>query len=100
MGRPKRLYPYPKRDGRLVSVQFSLNGEANSILFGQTPKLGKLGDQIRGHISELGDGYVNRVTDIVNVGDQIEVEVINVDDRGKIKLSRKAVLQPSGSARS
>jgi len=52
------------------------------------------------HISELGDGYVNRVTDIVNVGDQIEVEVINVDDRGKIKLSRRAVLQPSGSARS
>jgi polyribonucleotide nucleotidyltransferase len=52
------------------------------------------------HISELGDGYVNRVTDIVNVGDQIEVEVINVDDRGKIKLSRRAVLQPSGGARS
>ena len=49
------------------------------------------------HISELGDGYVNKVTDIVSVGDQIEVEVINVDDRGKIKLSRRAVLQPAAA---
>jgi polyribonucleotide nucleotidyltransferase len=48
------------------------------------------------HISELDDGYVDRVTDVVNVGDEIEVEIINVDDRGKIKLSRKAVLQPAG----
>jgi polyribonucleotide nucleotidyltransferase len=47
------------------------------------------------HISELEEGYVNRVTDVVNVGDQIEVVIINVDDRGKIKLSRKALLQPA-----
>jgi polyribonucleotide nucleotidyltransferase len=47
------------------------------------------------HISELDEGYVDRVTDVVNVGDTLEVEVINVDDRGKIKLSRKAVLQPA-----
>jgi predicted RNA-binding protein with RPS1 domain len=33
------------------------------------------------------------------VGDSLEVEVINVDDRGKIKLSRRAVLQPSGGSR-
>ena len=51
------------------------------------------------HISELGDGYVNKVTDIVNMGDEIEVEVINVDDRGKVKLSRRAVLQPAGGER-
>ena len=46
------------------------------------------------HVSELADGYVDRVTDVVNVGDQVEVVIINVDDRGKIKLSRKAALQP------
>jgi len=37
---------------------------------------------------------VDKVTDVVNVGDQVEVVIINVDDRGKIKLSRKAALQP------
>jgi polyribonucleotide nucleotidyltransferase len=45
------------------------------------------------HISELADGYVDRVTDVVNVGDEIEVVIINVDDRGKIKLSRKAAVE-------
>jgi len=44
------------------------------------------------HVSELDVGYINRVIDVVQVGDPIEVEIINVDDRGKIKLSRKAVL--------
>jgi len=45
------------------------------------------------HISELDEGYVDKVTDVVNVGDQVEVVIINVDDRGKIKLSRKAAMQ-------
>ncbi len=44
------------------------------------------------HISELDDGYVSSVTDIVNVGDTIKVKVIKVDDQGRIKLSRKALL--------
>jgi polyribonucleotide nucleotidyltransferase len=54
------------------------------------------GDEGLCHISELDDGYVDRVTDVVNVGDEIEDEINNVDDRGTIKLSRKAVLQPAG----
>ncbi|HTF86914.1 MAG TPA: polyribonucleotide nucleotidyltransferase [Planctomycetota bacterium] len=48
------------------------------------------------HISELDVGYINRVIDVVQVGDPIEVEIINVDDRGKIKLSRKAILLSRG----
>jgi polyribonucleotide nucleotidyltransferase len=47
------------------------------------------------HISELGEGFIDQVTDVVNVGDEIEVEIINVDDRGKIKVSHKAVIAPS-----
>ena len=45
------------------------------------------------HISELADGYVKNVTDVVKVGDEIKVKVINVDDQGRIKLSRKAILR-------
>ncbi|MCP5023428.1 MAG: polyribonucleotide nucleotidyltransferase [bacterium] len=48
------------------------------------------------HISELADGFVGAVTDEVNVGDEIEVEIIAVDDRGRIKVSRKAVQAGSG----
>jgi polyribonucleotide nucleotidyltransferase len=36
---------------------------------------------------------VSQVTDVVDVGAELEVVVINVDDRGKIKLSHKAAKQ-------
>ena len=45
------------------------------------------------HISELADGFVKSVEDVVKIGDMIKVKVINVDDNGRIKLSRKAVLR-------
>jgi polyribonucleotide nucleotidyltransferase len=44
------------------------------------------------HISELAEGYVKSVADVVRIGDTIKVKVINIDDQGRIKLSRKAVL--------
>ncbi|HEX8218174.1 MAG TPA: polyribonucleotide nucleotidyltransferase [Chloroflexia bacterium] len=44
------------------------------------------------HISELADYRVERVEDVVNIGDEINVMVIDVDRQGKISLSRKAVL--------
>jgi polyribonucleotide nucleotidyltransferase len=43
------------------------------------------------HISELAEGFVDSVSDVVVMGEELEVVVINVDDRGKVKLSRKAV---------
>lgn len=50
------------------------------------------------HISELADGYVKNVADVVKVGDFIRVKVINVDEQGRIKLSRKAVLKEEAAA--
>lgn len=44
------------------------------------------------HISELSQGYVKSVTDEVKVGDVVKVKVINVDENGRIKLSRKALI--------
>ncbi|MFO0893873.1 MAG: polyribonucleotide nucleotidyltransferase [Phycisphaerales bacterium] len=44
------------------------------------------------HISELAAGYVKSVTDEVRVGDMVKVKVINVDENGRIKLSRKALM--------
>lgn len=44
------------------------------------------------HISELSDTFVKTVTDIVKIGDMIEVKVIAVDDQNRVKLSRKALL--------
>ena len=44
------------------------------------------------HISELAEKRVNKVTDILKEGDQVRVKVLEIDQRGKIRLSRKAVL--------
>jgi len=45
------------------------------------------------HISELADYRVGKVEDIVKVGDEITVKVIDIDNTGRIKLSRRAVLE-------
>ena len=44
------------------------------------------------HISEIDINRVERVEDVLNVGDEIEVKVVNVDRDGKIRLSRKVLL--------
>ena len=48
------------------------------------------------HISELRPERVEKTNDIVNVGDEVKVKLIGIDDRGKIKLSMKAVNQDTG----
>jgi len=45
------------------------------------------------HISQLADYRVPSVEDVVRVGDEIMVMVIDIDDEGKIRLSRQAVLE-------
>ncbi len=45
------------------------------------------------HISHLDHHRVDKTEDVVNLGDEIEVKVLDIDDRGRIDLSRKALLQ-------
>jgi len=45
------------------------------------------------HVSELADRYVESVDDEVKIGDVVRVKVLAVDNQGRIKLSRKAVLR-------
>ena len=49
------------------------------------------------HISELDLNRVKRVEDIVRVGDRVDVKVINIDQDGKVRLSRKALLTASAA---
>ena len=43
------------------------------------------------HISELDNKRVDKVTDIVNVGDSVDVKVINIDQKGRVNLSMKKI---------
>ena len=51
------------------------------------------------HISHLERFRVNKTEDIVNVGDQVQVKVLDIDDRGRINLSRREAL-PADAGRS
>ncbi len=44
------------------------------------------------HISELADHRVDKVEDVVKVGDEITVQVTEIDTMGRVNLSRRAVL--------
>jgi polyribonucleotide nucleotidyltransferase len=50
------------------------------------------------HVSELSDRYIDRVSDVVNIGDLVKVKVILIDDQGRIKLSRKAAMRELGES--
>ena len=45
------------------------------------------------HISEIAHERIRSVSDVLNEGDQIDVKVLDVDRAGRIKLSRKALLE-------
>jgi polyribonucleotide nucleotidyltransferase len=45
------------------------------------------------HISQIGPGRVNKVSDVLKEGDEVLVKVLEVDKSGKIRLSRKEAMQ-------
>ena len=45
------------------------------------------------HISQLAEERVAKTEDVVNVGDQIYVKVTEIDDRGRVNLSRKEAMK-------
>ncbi len=45
------------------------------------------------HISELADYRVAKVEDVVKLGDEVKVKVINIDNLGRVNLSRRAVVE-------
>lgn len=69
------------------------------------PNLGAFVEVIPGkdglvHISQLDVNRVERVEDVVKVGDSIEVKVLEIDNKGRVNLSRKAVLKPGSELES
>jgi polyribonucleotide nucleotidyltransferase len=51
------------------------------------------------HISELADHRIEKVEDVVKVGDEITVKVIDIDHMGRVNLSRKAMFEKPGEER-
>jgi len=75
--------------------------EVGEILLGKVVRIATFGafveltDNKDGllHVSQISDKRVNKVEDVLNIGDEILVKVIEIDNQGKIKLSRKEALK-------
>jgi len=50
------------------------------------------------HISELQHGRTERTEDVVKKGDHVKVKLLEVDERGRMRLSRKALLDAPEAA--
>lgn len=74
--------------------------EVGQVYLGKVVRIEKFGafvNLIKGkdglvHISQLANERVNKVEDVVKLGDEILVKVTEIDDKGRINLSRKALL--------
>jgi len=77
---------------KALSINETRTGTVRNLVhFGAFVDLGGLDGLI--HISELDWGHVEHPSDVLNIGDQVEVQVLNVDhDRGRVELSRKRLL--------
>ena len=49
------------------------------------------------HISEIDHKRINRVEDVFQVGDTVQVKVVDIDNAGKIRLSRKVLLEAAAN---
>jgi polyribonucleotide nucleotidyltransferase len=110
-------------DSGLVTISSVGSGgeQARDIIAGmiQTPEVGKIYEgvvksttafgafveilpNVEGllHISELQHGRTERTEDVVKKGDKVRVKLLEVDDRGRMRLSRKALLDKPEPARS
>ncbi len=45
------------------------------------------------HVTQIHSEYIEQVTDILREGDEVLVKVLEVDNQGKIRLSRKAAIE-------
>ncbi|HYF36894.1 MAG TPA: polyribonucleotide nucleotidyltransferase [Prosthecobacter sp.] len=50
------------------------------------------------HISELADFRVNKTEDVVKVGDMVTAKCVGIDDKGRVKMSRKAAMKEKDEA--
>jgi polyribonucleotide nucleotidyltransferase len=49
------------------------------------------------HISQIEHQRVNRVEDVLKLGDEVQVKLLKIDDQGRLDLSRKVLLERSSS---
>ncbi len=105
------IHIYSNNGDSLARAKQIINGMTKEITIGETfqgtvvsiKEFGAFVEVLPGkdglvHISELAEFRVNKVEDVVRIGDSVWVKCIGVDDKGRIKLSRKAAMKDRDQA--
>lgn len=77
--------------------------EVGEVYFGKVNRITNFGafvEVLNGkegllHISQISKERVNKVEDVLKLGDEIMVKVTSIDEQGRINLSRKALVENS-----
>jgi polyribonucleotide nucleotidyltransferase len=97
MGRAEEAAHYISQLGRKVEVGAIYEGTVTELKdFGAIVQLFPGADGLC-HISQLAEGYVEKVSDVCKIGDRMKVKVISVEDN-RVRLSRKAALKEESSS--
>jgi polyribonucleotide nucleotidyltransferase len=97
MGRAEEAARYISQLGRKVEVGAVYEGTVTELKdFGAIVELFPGADGLC-HISQLAEGYVEKVSDVCKVGDRLKVKVISVEDN-RVRLSHKAVLKEENAS--
>jgi len=91
------------REAEKMITMISQDAEVGRLYMGKVVKIMDFGAFVEifpgtdglVHISQLEKSRVNKVTDVLNEGDEVLVKVLDVDKNGKISLSRKDALGES-----
>lgn len=89
------------KEAQRVVEGYSMDVEVGQIYKGRVVEIKEFGafvEVLPGkegllHISEVDVHRIRKVEDILNIGDEVEVKVVDMDNTGKFKLSRKVLLQ-------
>ena len=82
---------------KVLEVGQVFTGKVTRILkFGAFVELGN-GKEGLCHISQLDTKRVAKVEDVVNIGDEVSVKIIEIDDQGRINVSRKVLLEENNA---
>ena len=98
-GRPDTAYAFPPRPGMVEGM--TAEAEIGKLYRGKVVTIKEFGAFVEFlpgkdglvHISELANFRVKKTEDIVKMGDEILVKCLGVDEKGRVRLSRKAAME-------
>ena len=98
LDRPRRVLDAMRVEVRQDNIVLVAAGVAFYAVLAVIPAL-VIAVSLYGLFTDLDEEYVDRVEDVVRIGDEVMVKVTEIDDRGRVNLSRRLAMNPDAPER-